>query len=149
MDQVSQNQLLGTSGRVRRGFNRLGVGVAALVLVGGLCGVAWSASAKIDQEYAIRQQALCLKPHTDKLAATLPKGFVLDPVNTANYRCFGPEASIPHFIVDMVADTKWEDQRKNILLSYLPSAGVVGLLAAIAWALFSGVGWIFSGFFRD
>lgn len=78
---------LGASARVRRGFNRAGVALAALVAVIGLCAALWDAVDKLDREYAFRIQAECLKPKLDKLYSTLPKGFALEQIRTSEHGC--------------------------------------------------------------
>lgn len=146
---MEQKVGLGASARVRRGLNRAGVAIAALMLFIGLCGVLWGAVDKIDREYAFRAQAECLKPKLDKLYSTLPKGFVLEQVRAAEYGCPGPEAVTSHFIVDMIAATSWGEQRQNILVSYLPAAGLALAASVASWLLFAGLGWVLSGFFKD
>lgn len=140
---------LGASARVRRGFNRAGVALAALVAIIGLCAAFWGAVDKLDREYAFRVQAECLKPKLDKLYSTLPKGFALEQIRTSEHGCPGPESVTTHFLVDAIAALSWSEQRQNILFSYAPAVGLALVLSFAAWILLAGLGWVLSGFFND
>lgn len=141
---------LGASARVRRGFNRAGALVAALtLLVGAFYGFlavtsAWSAE---EDRY---KEAICYTPTLKAIRDEGAKG----GFNPNTYRVFN-EGCGYYLRNATVSDVQavldgWPASRYSAVATAIGWAVLASVIAALSlWALIAGVGWAFSGFFRD
>jgi hypothetical protein len=122
--------------RIIRGFSRLGVGAAILVM---LCGAGLTAMVVSDQYAQSKGKGHISVAGPGGVTVKFPTGTDWPTI----YKVLGSQASVQSAEYPTVSPT---DEATRIAVIGL---GITAAMALAAWGFFRGVGWMLAGFARD
>lgn len=149
MDQPATIDLLTSSGRIRRGFTRIGIGAAVVTILVGVPVTVMSARNAANNEIERYQQAQCLMKKLDAGTA-IKNEYDKETVDVNRTGCPGYSFYSPR-VVEIYAAALRPRPNSTGIISENTTSGLffTASIAAALFFLFGGIGWIVAGFTRD
>jgi hypothetical protein len=145
--------MMTSSARIRRGFSRIGVALAAvftIVTVSGGTAITVDHWRQLDREY---EQVQCVaawkENHTAEVAQVIPPpppGFT---ILTSSIGCPGPKYEVAFQEAARLVSEGSSAPRLKALGSTALGTVAIAAIAVLIWLAFNGLGWVLAGFAKD
>jgi hypothetical protein len=139
---------ISTSGRIRRGFNRIGYVLAIPILVVGLLSAIGFGFSSADSKQRRFSQLVCIQKKAETPGEDPPSAYDKNRVDVRKWGCDGPIWDVAYADIFDPLPPK-PDFLTDFSVVFGSIAATTLVLAAVSFGLFSALGWIVAGFARD